>query len=224
MTRRVAVTGASGFIGSHLVEHFAARSTDVVTVRRPFAQPTLLEALRQAGAVVHLAGVVSAVRDDDYMAANVDGTRAVAEAARVAGVPMILVSSLAAAGPAPPRAPRSEDDPPAPINVYGRSKLLGERAIAAVDGLQWTILRPGVVYGPRDRALLPLFRFAARGLLPLVGRADAAYTFVHVSDLVRAIAAAVDHPAAGDTMFVGHPEPVTTRGLLEGVRRATGGY
>lgn len=222
MNHRVAVTGVSGFIGRHVARHLAARGTDVVPVRRPFERVTLLEALRGVDAVVHLAGVVSALREQDYIAANVDGTRAVAEAARTAGVPLIHISSLAAAGPASPRAPRSEDDPPAPINAYGRSKLEGERAIAAIDGLRWTMLRPGVVYGPGDRALLPLFRFAARGVMPLVGRADAAYTFIHVTDLVRAITAAVDSPAAGDTMFAGHPHPVTTREILEGVRTAAG--
>lgn len=222
MNRRVAVTGVSGFIGRHVARHLAARGTDVVPVRRPFERVTLLEALRGADAVVHLAGVVSALHDQDYIAANVDGTRAVAEAARTAGVPLIHISSLAAAGPASRAAPRSEDDPPAPINAYGRSKLEGERAVAAIDGLQWRILRPGVVYGPGDRALLPLFRFAARGVMPIVGRADAAHTFVHVTDLVRAIAAAVDRPAGGDTMFVGHPRPVTTREILEGIRTAAG--
>lgn len=219
---RVAVTGASGFIGRHLVEHLAARGISVVAVRRPFERHALLDTLRGTDAVVHLAGVVSAVRDQDYFAANVDGARAVADAARDAGVALIHISSLAAAGPASPQAPRSEDDPPAPINAYGRSKLQGERAIAAIDGLRWTILRPGVVYGPRDRALLPLFRFAVRGVIPLVGRADAAYTFIHVADLVRAIAAAVDSAPAGDTMFVGHPRAVTTRALLDGVCAATG--
>ena len=218
MTRRVAVTGASGFIGRHLIEHLAARGTDVVAVRRPFDSHTLRDALRGADALVHLAGVVSAVRERDYFAANVDGTRAVAEAARAAGVPLIHISSLAAAGPASPRAPRSEDDAPAPINAYGRSKLAGERVIAALDGLRWTILRPGVVYGPRDRALLPVFRLAERGILPLVGRTDAAYTFIHVADLVRVITAAVDSPAERDILFVGHPDPVTTRDLLDGVR------
>ena len=222
MNRRVAVTGVSGFIGRHVAEHLAARGTEVVAVRRPFARATLLEALRGADRVVHLAGVVSVLREQDYIAANVDGTRAVAEAARTEGVPLIHISSLAACGPASPRAPRSEDDPPAPINAYGRSKLEGERAVAAIDGLRWTTLRPGVVYGPGDRALLPLFRFAARGVMPLVGRADAAYTFIHVTDLVRAITAAIDSPAVGDTMFVGHPRPVTAREILEGVRTAAG--
>jgi nucleoside-diphosphate-sugar epimerase len=223
VTGRVAVTGASGFIGGHLVEHLAARGTEVVAVRRPFDPITVRDALDGAGAVVHLAGVVSALREQDYIAANVDATCVVAEAARAAGVPMILISSLAAAGPARPRAPRSEDDPPAPINAYGRSKLAGERAVALVDGLRWTTLRPGVVYGPRDRALLPLFKLARHGLMPLVGRADAAYTFIHVRDLVRAIAAAVERPAVGDTIFAGHPQAVTTRAILEGIRAAAGG-
>jgi dihydroflavonol-4-reductase len=222
VTQRVAVTGASGFIGRHLVEHLAARGTTVVGVRRPFEPGSLLEMLRGADAVVHLAGVVSALKERDYISANVDGTRAVADAARSLGLPLINISSLAAAGPAPPRAPRSEDDPPAPINAYGRSKLEGERAIARLDGLRWTTLRPGVVYGPRDRALLPLFRVAAAGIMPLVGRTDAAYSFIHVHDLVRAIAAAIDHPAVGDTIFAGHPHPVTTREILEGVRAAAG--
>ena len=223
MNHRVAVTGVSGFIGRHIADHLAARGTDVVPVRRPFERATLLEALRGVDAVVHLAGVVSALREQDYIVANVDGTRAVAEAARTAGVPLISISSLAAAGPASPRAPRSEDDPPAPITAYGRSKLEGERAVVAIDGLRWTVLRPGVVYGPGDRALLPLFRLAARGVMPLVGRLDAAYTFIHVTDLVRAITAAVDSPAVGETMFVGHPHPITAREILEGVRRAAGG-
>ena len=222
MTRRIALTGASGFIGGHVVAHFTANGIGVVPVRRPFEPHALAEAFNGAEAVVHLAGVVSAVRERDYVTANVDGTRAVAEAARAAGIPMIHISSLAAAGPAPPRAPRSEDDPPSPINAYGRSKLEGERVLAGISGLRWTTLRPGVVYGRRDRALLPVFRLAARGILPLVGRPDAAYTFVHVGDLVRAIGAAVDRTANGDILFVGHPQPVTTRGLLEAVRMAGG--
>ncbi len=222
MIRRVAVTGASGFIGRHVTDYLAGRGTETVAVRRPFQAQALADALRGVDAVVHLAGVVSALREREYTAANVGGTRAVAEAARTAGVPLIHISSLAAAGPAPARAPRSEPDPPAPINAYGRSKLAGERAISLVDGLRWTTLRPGVVYGPGDRALLPLFRIASRGWLPLVGRMDAAYSFIHVRDLVRTIAAAVDRPAIGDTIFVAHPRPVTTRELLENVRAATG--
>ena len=129
---------------------------------------------------MHLAGVVSATRMSDFFDVNVEGTRAVAQAARAAGARLVHVSSLAAAGPAPPTAPRSENDPSAPITPYGDSKLEGERVVASTEGLTWTILRPGVVYGPGDRAMLPVFKCARFGVMPLVGRASAAYSIVHV--------------------------------------------
>jgi nucleoside-diphosphate-sugar epimerase len=219
---KVAVTGASGFIGRHVVAHLTGRGDDVVPVRRPFEREALAAALQGVEAVVHLAGIVSAVRERDYFAANADGTRAIAAAARAAGARLVYISSLAVAGPAPPSAPHTEDDPPAPINPYGRSKLEGERAVAATPDLPWTILRPGVVYGPADRALLPVFKMARLGVLPVVGRTSAAYTFVHVHDLVRVIAAAIDRGRAGDTLFVGHARPVFPRELLEEVGAASG--
>ena len=222
MTRRVAVTGASGFIGRHVTAALAARGDVPVAIARPFQLPALVEVFRGVDSVVHLAGVVAAVHAQDFFTANVEGTHAVARAAATAGARLIHISSLAAAGPAPLSAPRSEDDPPAPITPYGRSKLESERRVVATPGLRWTILRPGVVYGPGDGAMLPLFRYAARGILPLAGRPDAAYTFVHIRDAVRAITAAVDVDVR-DAIFVGHPRPVTARRLLETVRANTGG-
>ena len=222
MKRRVAVTGASGFIGRHVTAALAGRGDVPVAIARPFTARTLVDAFRGADTVVHLAGVVSAVRARDFFTANVEGTRVVAEAAAAAGVRLVHVSSLAAAGPASPSAPRSEDDPPAPITPYGRSKLEGERVVSNTPGLHSTILRPGVVYGPGDGAVLPLFRYAARGVLPLAGRTGAAYTFIHIDDAVRAILAAVD-TIAPSPIFVGHPRPVSARELMEAVREASAG-
>ena len=242
MTRLVAVTGASGFIGRHLSTQLAARGFEVRAIVRPSAVPlrrhtlhpevavvraaldptALADAFRNVEAVIHLAGVIAAVRENDYWTVNVAGTRAVAEAARRARARLVHVSSLAAAGPAAPASPRSEDDAPAPLTPYGRSKLESERAVAGFDGLNWIVLRPGVVYGPGDRAMLPLFRFARRGFLPLVGRSSAAYTCIHVADVVRAIEAAIDASVNREAIFVGHPVPVTARELLEGVRAAAG--
>lgn len=222
MIRRVAVTGASGFIGRHVTAALAARGDIPVTIARPFHASTLADAFRNVDTVVHLAGLTAAVRERDLFTANVDGTRAVAEATAAAGARLIHVSSLAAAGPAPPSAPRTEDAAPAPITPYGRSKLEGERVVVATPGLKWTILRPGAVYGPGTDALLPLFQAATFGILPLVGRTGAAYTFIHIDDVVRAIVAAIDVDVIG-TVFVGHPRPVTTRELMEAVRDASGG-
>ena len=180
------------------------------------------EAFAGADAVVHLAGVVSALQPSVYSTVNVEGTRAVARAAHAAGARLVHVSSLAAAGPAPAASPRREDDPPSPQTPYGRSKLDGEQVVMDTPGLRWMILRPGVVYGPGDRALLPLFKLAQLGLLPLVGRPDAAYTFVHVHDVVRTIAAAIEAAAVGEVLFVGHPQPVSGREILDAIRLVVG--
>ena len=217
---KVCVTGASGFIGQHVVAELVARGDQVVPIRRPFDAAALTAQFAGAAAVVHLAGLIWAPRERDFMAANVDATRTVARAARDARVRVVHISSLAAAGPASAGAPRSEEDPPNPITPYGRSKLAGERVLAETAGLEWIALRPGVVYGPRDRAVLALVRMAVRGVLPVVGRTGAAYTFIHVADVVRAIAAAIQADLNGDAIFVGHPAPVSPRALIDGIRAA----
>jgi nucleoside-diphosphate-sugar epimerase len=221
---RIAITGATGFIGTHLAASVVARGDVAIPIKRPFDPATLTSTLRleRVDVVVHLAGVVSAVRREAFFAANVDATRVVAHATRDAGARLVLISSLAAAGPAPASSPRSEDDEPRPITAYGESKLQGEQVVRGLDGLRWTILRPGVVYGPADRAMLPLFRYAQRGVLPLVGDAGAAYTFIYIDDAVGAILAAVDCDRTGDVMFLGHPRPVTPRDLLSAIKRVTG--
>jgi dihydroflavonol-4-reductase len=234
----VAVTGATGFIGRHLTADLVARGVRVraivrpgsrsveppgaTIVRAPLEARALAEALAGVDAVVHLAGVVSAVDAGTYAAINAEGTRAVAAAADAVGTRLVHISSLAAAGPAPASTPRGEDDPPAPLTPYGRSKLDSERALHALPSLRWTVLRPGVVYGPGDRAVLPLFKLAAGLVAPVVGRPGAAYTFVYISDVVRAIGAALEGTSVGLTFFVGHPHPVTPRGLLETIQRAIG--
>jgi nucleoside-diphosphate-sugar epimerase len=236
--RSAAITGATGFIGRHLAADLVARGVAVKAIVRPHSRnavppgttpitaPLDADALRAAfsgiDVVVHLAGVVAAVDARTYAAVNTEGTRAVAIAARDAGARLIHVSSLAAAGPAPASAPHSENDTPRPVTPYGVSKLESERIVNATEGLRSIILRPGVVYGPTDRAVFPLFQAASRGVLPLVGRPGAAYTFVYVDDMVRAITAAVEKSDAAGTVFVGHPEPVTAHGLLEAIAAANG--
>jgi nucleoside-diphosphate-sugar epimerase len=111
---------------------------------------------------------------------------------------------------------------PAPITPYGRSKLEAERVISGISGLRWTILRPGVVYGPGDRAVRPLYAWARLGVLPIAGRPSAAYTFIYVDDVIRAIAAAIDREPDGDTIFLGHARPVATRELAEEIRSTVG--
>ncbi len=191
-----------------------------VSATAPLDATALQRVFVGADAVVHLAGVVATVDARVYTTVNVEGTRAVALAARDAGARLVHVSSLAAAGPAPASAPHRESDPPRPLTPYGVSKRESERIVSATSGLRSIVLRPGVVYGPTDRAVFPLFQAAARGLLPLVGREDAAYTFVYIDDIVRAVAAAVERVETSGVVFVGHPQPVTPRDLLDALRAA----
>jgi nucleoside-diphosphate-sugar epimerase len=236
--RSVAITGATGFIGRHVAAELAARGMAVTSVVRPGSRhtpppgstvvhaPLEAAALRSAfsgkDAVVHLAGVVSAVDAKMYFDVNTEGTRAAAEAAREAGARLLHVSSLAAAGPASAAAPARETDPPKPITPYGLSKLESERIVTGIPGLRSIILRPGVVYGPTDRAVFPLFRAAQAGVLPLVGRPGAAYAFVHVDDVVRTIVAAVEKTDVSGAVFVAHETPVTALDLIEAIAAAVG--
>lgn len=222
MSRRVAVTGASGFIGRHVMTALAGRGDRAVAIRRPFDEGALVDTFKSADVVLHMAGVISAVHERELVAGNVESTRVVARAARDAGARLVYISSLAAAGPAPASAPRSEDDPPAPITPYGRTKLAAERVIGGLAGLRWTILRPAVVYGPGDRAVRPLYVWARLGVLPIAGHPSAAYTFIYVDDVIRAIAAAIDREPDGDTIFLGHARPVATRELAEEIRSTLG--
>jgi nucleoside-diphosphate-sugar epimerase len=236
--RSVAMTGATGFIGRHAAAALASRGIAVTSIVRPGSRHTppadstvvqapldaaaLRKAFAEMDAVIHLAGVVAAVDARTFFTVNAEGTRAVAAAARDAGARLIHVSSLAAAGPAPASAPSRETDTPRPITPYGASKLESERIVNATEGLRSIILRPGVVYGPTDRAVFPLFQAAQRGILPLVGHIDAAYAFIHVDDVVRAVVAAVEKVDVSGAVFVAHETPVTALDLIDAIQPAVG--
>ena len=135
---------------------------ELVAVR--FTASELARAARGTDVIVHTAGLTRAATARQFRGANVEVTREVARAAVETGARLVHISSQAATGPGTPARPRLGDDPPCPLTAYGRSKLAGEEVVKASRGLRWTILRPGPVYGPADRAALPLFRLARRGI------------------------------------------------------------
>jgi nucleoside-diphosphate-sugar epimerase len=227
-SRSVSLTGATGFVGWHLVEACVARGWDVrAIVRRGNRRPVppgaaiiesdlsaddLARACAGTDLLVHGAALIRARDEQAFNLVNVEGTRAAASAAQQVGARLMLISSQAAGGPGTPDRPRTEDDPPAPVNAYGRSKLAAERVVRGCGGLAWTIVRPCAVYGPRDLGFLPLHRLARRGLFLVPSGPDAAFTLIFIDDLVRAVLLAADsHAAIGQTLFVGHPQP--RRGL-----------
>ena len=229
--RIAAVTGASGFVGWHLCSHLEDSGWQVRGLVRENSPkplpdgvirvPTRLERDSLSGAfggvdvVFHLAGVTRAKDLDAYRPVNVVATREVGLAARDVGARMIDVSSQAAAGVGKAKRPRLESDSPKPVSDYGRSNLLGEEALQGIEGLDWTITRPSAVYGPRDRDFQGLFQLAARGVFPLTGEPNTAYSMIYVTDLVEALEAVALSPRAlSQILFISHPTPTTSEEFL----------
>ena len=231
------MTGATGFVGSHLAERLVAEGADVTCLVRPtsplgwlrplpvalretslFDAEDVRAAVAGADVVFHVAGRIRAARPGDFYRDNVEATRVLARAcaeARPAVARLVVVSSQAAAGPAPPERPAREDDPPRPLSDYGRSKLLAEQAAREAAGhAPVTVVRPTTVYGPRDPALLPLFRLVRCRVAPRLP-SDPVISIVHVSDLVDLVwRAAVDPIAAGRTYFAAQEPPTAFSQLV----------
>ena len=133
------------------------------------------------------------------------------------------MGSLAAAGPSPDGRPRTEDDPPRPVGLYGESKLLAEgAALESGEAPPVVILRPPIVYGPRETDLLGACRSVRRGFLLHVGRRRRTFSLIRVRDLVEAIIAAGLRAPAGRPYFVSHREILTWDDILSGIARALG--
>ena len=212
------VTGASGFIGSHLVEILLKRgwrvrclvrktsvikwipTDDVSLIDGDITVPgeDLERAVRNVSVVFHLAGVTSATDDSVYASVNDGGTRNIVTAMQKAAPASLLVfcSSLAAAGPASTKRPLNETDEPSPVSAYGKSKLTAEK-IVAESGLQHLTVRPPTVYGPRDKDILAIFKLVSYGLALRVAREGQRLSLVHVEDLARGMATGAESDGRG---------------------------
>jgi nucleoside-diphosphate-sugar epimerase len=205
---RCLITGASGFVGSNLASHLQREGWDVRCLVRQTSKLDQLEPLdvelvrgvlddlgslktaaTNVDVVFHLAGRTAALRASDFHRDNVEGTRRLAQACAAQPHPptLVMVSSLAAGGPATLKSPRKETDPERPVSAYGRSKLAAEQA-AMAENLPLSIVRPPMVFGQADRASLALFRsikFLPLHLSPGLRRFP--LSLVHVADLCDAM-------------------------------------
>lgn len=222
------VTGGSGFIGSHLTERLIELGQPVrclVRKRSPrrylpsagietaYGDLTTGEGLREAlqgvSTVIHLAGVTKAQSPEAYFTGNAQATATLlsfcGDVRR-----FVHVSSLAAAGPSASGIPVTEDVEAHPCSNYGRSKLESERIVrrSPLAG-RAIIVRPPVVYGPRDADVFQVFRTAVRGWMLQIGRAERFFSVIYVKDLIEGLVTAAGHREAGGTYFLANPKTVS---------------
>jgi nucleoside-diphosphate-sugar epimerase len=237
------VTGASGFVGSHIVDELLRRGARVRCLLRGTSSRRWLdgkqvefadgdvcreEGLDQAMAgadwIVHAAGLTHARNAAEFHRANVDGTENILAAAlRSNPKPrrFLYISSQAAAGPSRDGAPVTEDRVPQPVSTYGNTKLAGELIVMrAADRLPVTTIRPPTVYGPREKALLKYFRAVKLHVRPSLGVSES-FSIVYAEDLARAVWTALENDAAvGRVYFVGGPDATSYEEVGDLIQRA----
>ena len=243
---KILLTGASGFVGSHILDELLARGFKVAVLLRSSSNRRFLShrigsvevregsisdpaslrlALGEVTHVIHCAGATRAARREGYYLTNHMGTRNILEAIQAqngAVSRLIHISSLAVTGPATAAKPAIEDSPTRPISDYGKSKLAAEEEVRKHRSTEWVIVRPPAVYGPRDDGFLSLFQAVQRHLLPLPSDTQE-LSLVYVKDLARAVAALVDRrEAGGQTYFVSSREVVTARQMAREIARQVG--
>ncbi|NOX90404.1 MAG: NAD-dependent epimerase/dehydratase family protein [Calditrichaeota bacterium] len=227
----VFLTGATGFIGSHLAEDLLDKGFNVRALLRTssslrwiadlkldcyyaniFDSQSLLPGLKDVDIVIHSAGLTKALKNEDYYRVNFEGTKNLIDTIIENKLPLkrfVLISSQAAAGPASSMQPVTENDEPHPVSEYGKSKLMAEQyVLRQSDKLPVTIIRPPAVYGPRDTDVFQFFKTVKKGIIPKWQNRDKYLSFVYVKDLVKGIIIAAQHPKAeGQIYFIAEPRP-----------------
>jgi nucleoside-diphosphate-sugar epimerase len=241
------VTGASGFIGSTLVEELASQGFEVFTLMRKSSSASNLQglkyqrlegdlsnldSLREAlkkvpdlGYIFHLAGVTAGLNRDFYFEHNARGTATLAKAVSEVCPRLtrfVHISSLAAAGPADSLKPRLEDESNRPISAYGESKLEAETELLKYkNSFPIAIVRPPMVYGPRDKNFLVVVKTLVKNQMPLMpsDRADGNkyYSLIHAQDLSRGIVqlALAKNIPSGEIFYLADNETITNIQLLD---------
>jgi nucleoside-diphosphate-sugar epimerase len=226
---KILVTGANGFLGSHIVEALCGGGHEAVCLVRKtsdlkwlrglkveyrfgeFGDPGLpSETFKDIDAVVHNAAIVRACDPKDYYRINEAGTKTLLEliGKHKPGLKkFILISSQSAMGPSLSNCPKRVGEKENPVGDYGKSKLLAEKALRAGAGnIPFTILRPAAAYGPRDRDILIFFKLVKFGVIPKPSK-QRIVQLVFAGDVAKAVLKSLENPLTnGKTYFLGNEE------------------
>jgi nucleoside-diphosphate-sugar epimerase len=237
---KVFLTGAGGFVGSHVLDSLSAghhevsillqRTSNTRFVSRRLPEVTVhygsledLQVLKAAmsgmEAVIHCAGKTKALHSSEFYRVNQAGTRNMvmaANACRESVRHLVYISSQAVSGPGVLGCPAEETGDPRPVSVYGHSKLLGEIEVRHYCRVPWTILRPAAVYGPRDTEFLPIFQKVKQRVMPLLLGAKRALNMVYAPDVAAAVLCSLMHErGAGGTYHVAAEPPCTDEEFMQ---------
>jgi len=236
---KVLLTGANGFVGSHILESLRVRNIPTAVLlragsdRRFIGQhlnevevclgsiaeiKSLDQSLTEVTHVIHCAGCTKARRRSEFYEVNHLGTRNVVEAVNLHQRQvqrLVHISSLAVNGPATVANPAREEGTPRPVSDYGKSKLEAEGEVQNNSRVDFTIIRPPAVYGPRDYGFLSMFKAIKAHILPRPSKRQA-LSLVYVKDLAEAIVTCLQKPEAkGKTYYVASHEVVTGAMMAE---------
>jgi len=241
---RVLLTGATGFIGSHLAEELLKKNYQVYCIVRNPEKLRFLKGFNvniiQADCsdrnslekidwnfdyIFNLSGITKASHPEEFFQSNYIGSKNLIEIVvkRCSQLKRFIhVSSLAAVGPCKNGIPVTEDTEPSPVSEYGKSKLLGEKAILNYKNqIPVTIIRPPAVYGPRDSDFLTFFKMVKAGLVFYL--TEGLYSMVYVDDLIEGIIlASQSDKAIGEIFFIAESIPYSTHQIVSAISEALG--
>lgn len=213
---KIIVTGGTGFIGSNLIKSLKSLGYKVISFTRKnsyekdgveyikvnYHNPQDIEKQLHCDILIHLAAVLFARNKREFIDENVTTTKNLVDAAIKNGVEKIIyLSSLAAGGPSQdPLKPKTENDQDTPVSYYGLSKLMGEWEVKRASN--WVILRPPIVYGPKDEGFSTIARWVKKGIMISPSNPNSYFSFIFVDDLVKCIIKAIDKDLKNDLFYV----------------------